>query len=156
VQWRSWQTPSGDHIDQITRAGAVKRIRTRDRRNIVSAWNVGEDPANGVASMSPRSSSSTSRRAESCQLYRRSADLFLGVPFNIAAYALLTHMMAAAAVSERREFVWTGRRLPFYDNHVDRSPRRLSAEPAAYPESLWRAGSVIRSRLHLEEPRRRL
>lgn len=97
VQWRSWPTPSGEHVDQISNALELLRTDPDSRRNIVSAWNVGEIPQMALAPCHALFQFYVADGKLSCQLYQRSADLFLGVPFNIASYALLTHMMAAQA-----------------------------------------------------------
>ena len=97
VQWRSWPTPSGEHVDQISAALDLLRTDPDSRRIIVSAWNVGEIPQMALAPCHALFQFYVADGRLSCQLYQRSADLFLGVPFNIASYALLTHMMAAQA-----------------------------------------------------------
>ena len=97
VQWRSWPTPSGEHVDQISNALELLRTDPDSRRIIVSAWNVGEIPQMALAPCHALFQFYVADGRLSCQLYQRSADLFLGVPFNIASYALLTHMMAAQA-----------------------------------------------------------
>jgi thymidylate synthase len=123
VQWRSWPTPSGEHVDQIS--GAVDLLRTDpdSRRIIVSAWNVADLPRMALAPCHA-----------CCQLYQRSADMFLGVPFNIASYALLTHMMAAQAGLGVGDFVWTGGDCHIYDNHIAQVTEQLSRDPRPYPE----------------------
>ncbi|MCX6470998.1 MAG: thymidylate synthase [Corynebacteriales bacterium] len=133
VQWRSWPTPSGDHIDQISNALALLRSDPDSRRNIVSAWNVGEIPQMALPPCHAFFQFYVADGKLSCQLYQRSADLFLGVPFNIASYALLTHMMAAQAGLEVGEFVWTGGDCHIYDNHVDQVQLQLSRDPYPYP-----------------------
>lgn len=134
VQWRSWPTPSGEHIDQI--AGALRLLRTDpdSRRNIVSAWNVGEIPQMALPPCHAFFQFYVADGKLSCQLYQRSADLFLGVPFNIASYALLTHMMAQQAGLDVGEFVWTGGDCHIYDNHVDQVRLQLSRDPYPYPK----------------------
>ncbi|HET9875955.1 MAG TPA: thymidylate synthase [Mycobacterium sp.] len=133
VQWRSWPTPSGGHIDQI--AGALELLRSNpdSRRIIVSAWNVGELDRMALAPCHALFQFYVADGRLSCQLYQRSADLFLGVPFNIAGYALLTHMMAAQAGLGVGEFVWTGGDCHIYDNHVEQVRQQLSREPRPYP-----------------------
>lgn len=133
VQWRSWPTPTGDHIDQITAALKTLRTDPDSRRNIVSAWNVGEIPQMALPPCHAFFQFYVADGTLSCQLYQRSADLFLGVPFNIASYALLTHMMAQQAGLEVGEFVWTGGDCHIYDNHVDQVELQLSREPYPYP-----------------------
>jgi thymidylate synthase len=141
VQWRSWPTPDGGHIDQI--AEAVKTIRTNpdSRRIIVSAWNVADIPKMALAPchaffqfyVAPSTGPGQPGRL-SCQLYQRSADIFLGVPFNIASYALLTHMMAQQCDLDVGDFVWTGGDCHIYSNHVEQAELQLSREPRPYPE----------------------
>ena len=133
VQWRSWPTPSGDHIDQISNALALLRSDPDSRRNIVSAWNVGEIPQMALPPCHAFFQFYVADGKLSCQLYQRSADLFLGVPFNIASYALLTHLMAEQAGLEVGEFVWTGGDCHIYDNHVDQVQLQLSRDPYPYP-----------------------
>ena len=133
VQWRSWPTPSGEQVDQI--AGALEMLKTNpdSRRNIVSAWNVGEIPQMALPPCHAFFQFYVVDGRLSCQLYQRSADLFLGVPFNIASYALLTHMMAQQAGLDVGEFVWTGGDCHIYDNHVEQVRTQLSREPYPYP-----------------------
>ena len=133
VQWRSWPTPTGDHIDQITAALETLRTDPDSRRNIVSAWNVGEIPQMALPPCHAFFQFYVADGTLSCQLYQRSADLFLGVPFNIASYALLTHMMAQQAGLEVGEFVWTGGDCHIYDNHVDQVELQLSRDPCPCP-----------------------
>ncbi len=143
VQWRSWPTPSGEHIDQIQSALDLLKSDPDSRRNIVSAWNVGEI---GQMALPPCHAFFQFYVADgklSCQLYQRSADLFLGVPFNIASYALLTHMMAQQAGLEAGEFVWTGGDCHIYDNHVDQVREQLSREAYPYPKLELRQASSI-------------
>ena len=134
VQWRSWPTPSGEHIDQISAALELLKTDPDSRRNIVSAWNVGEIPQMALPPCHAFFQFYVADGRLSCQLYQRSADLFLGVPFNIASYALLTHMMAAQAGLDVGEFVWTGGDCHIYDNHVEQVTEQLRREPRPYPE----------------------
>jgi len=134
VQWRSWPTPSGEHIDQISAALELLKSDPDSRRNIVSAWNVGEIPQMALPPCHAFFQFYVADGRLSCQLYQRSADLFLGVPFNIASYALLTHMMAAQAGLEVGEFIWTGGDCHIYDNHVEQVTEQLSRDPRPYPE----------------------
>ncbi len=134
VQWRSWPTPSGEHIDQITAALELLKADPDSRRNIVSAWNVGEIPQMALPPCHAFFQFYVADGRLSCQLYQRSADLFLGVPFNIASYALLTHMMAAQARLDVGEFVWTGGDCHIYDNHVEQVTEQLRRDPRPYPE----------------------
>jgi thymidylate synthase len=137
VQWRSWPTPSGDHVDQISAALNLLRTDPDSRRIIVSAWHVGEIPQMALAPCHALFQFYVADGRLSCQLYQRSADLFLGVPFNIASYALLTHMMAAQAGLDVGEFVWTGGDCHIYDNHGEQGTEQLSRDPRPYPELGW-------------------
>jgi len=133
VQWRSWPTPDGRHVDQI--AQVIEQIRSNpdSRRHVVSAWNVAEL---GDMALPPCHAFFQFYVADgrlSCQLYQRSADLFLGVPFNIASYALLVHMVAAQTGLEVGDFVWTGGDVHVYDNHVEQVREQLAREPYPYP-----------------------
>ncbi len=132
-QWRSWPLPGGGHVDQI--AEVVRQIReTPDsRRMIVSAWNVAELPAMALAPCHTLFQFSVTRGRLSCQLYQRSADVFLGVPFNIASYALLTHMLAQVTGLEAGEFVHTLGDAHLYRNHVDQARLQLEREPRPLP-----------------------
>ena len=143
VQWRSWPTPSGDHIDQIAAALELLRTDPDSRRNIVSAWNVGELDKMALAPCHALFQFYVADRRLSCQLYQRSADLFLGVPFNIASYALLTHMMAEQAGLGVGEFIWTGGDCHIYDNHVDQVREQLSRQPRDYPNLVLRKRDSI-------------
>src|SRR3954449_4850126 len=134
VQWRSWPTPDGGHIDQISDVLRTLRENPDSRRIIVSAWNVGDIPRMALPPCHAFFQFYVADGRLSCQLYQRSADLFLGVPFNIASYALLTHMMAAQAGLGVGEFVWTGGDCHIYDNHVDQVTEQLSRDPRSYPE----------------------
>ncbi|WP_112300945.1 thymidylate synthase [Rhodococcus wratislaviensis] len=133
VQWRSWPTPSGEHIDQITQTIETLKSNPDSRRIIVSAWNVGDIPQMALAPCHAFFQFYVADGKLSCQLYQRSADLFLGVPFNIASYALLTHMVAQQAGLEPGDFIWTGGDCHIYDNHVDQVTEQLSREPLPYP-----------------------
>lgn len=134
VQWRSWPTPDGGHIDQISEI--VEQIRTNpdSRRLIVSAWNVADLPDMALAPCHAFFQFYVADGKLSCQLYQRSADMFLGVPFNIASYALLTLMMAKQTGLEPGEFVWTGGDCHIYDNHVEQVATQLEREPFPYPQ----------------------
>ncbi|ALU69723.1 thymidylate synthase [Rhodococcus erythropolis R138] len=133
VQWRSWPTPSGEHIDQITQTVETLRSNPDSRRIIVSAWNVADIPQMALAPCHAFFQFYVADGKLSCQLYQRSADMFLGVPFNIASYALLTHMMAQQAGLGVGEFVWTGGDCHIYDNHVDQVTEQLGREPLPLP-----------------------
>ena len=140
VQWRSWPTPSGEHIDQISAALELLKSDPDSRRNIVSAWNVGEIPQMALPPCHAFFQFYVADGRLCCQLYQRSADLFLGVPFNIASYALLTHMMAAQAGLDVGRVRLDRRRLP----HL-RQPRRAghrAAEPRAAAVSGTRSGAA--------------
>jgi thymidylate synthase len=133
VQWRSWPTPDGGSIDQI--AEAVKLLRTNpdSRRILVSAWNASEIPNMALPPCHTLFQFYVADGKLSCQLYQRSADIFLGVPFNIASYALLTHMMAQQANLKVGDFVWTGGDCHLYSNHFEQADEQLQREPLALP-----------------------
>jgi len=133
VQWRSWPTPDGGHIDQI--AELIKNLKSNpdSRRHIVSAWNVSELKNMALPPCHAFFQFYVADGKLSCQLYQRSADLFLGVPFNIASYALLTLMVAQQTGLEPGEFVWTGGDVHIYDNHVYQVRTQLEREPYEYP-----------------------
>ena len=133
VQWRSWPTPDGEHIDQVTKVIETLKTNPDSRRMIVSAWNVAELDAMALQPCHAFFQFYVADGRLSCQLYQRSADLFLGVPFNIASYALLTHMVAQQTGLEVGEFIWTGGDCHVYDNHVDQVTEQLSREPFPYP-----------------------
>ncbi|MCJ0905302.1 thymidylate synthase [Rhodococcus sp. ARC_M6] len=133
VQWRSWPTPSGEHIDQITQTVETLRSNPDSRRIIVSAWNVADIPQMALAPCHAFFQFYVADGKLSCQLYQRSADMFLGVPFNIASYALLTHMMAQQAGLDVGEFIWTGGDCHVYDNHIDQVTEQLSRTPLDLP-----------------------
>jgi thymidylate synthase len=118
VQWRSWPTPDGRHVDQISEVLNTLRLNPDSRRMIVSAWNVAALDQMALAPCHALFQFYVADGKLSCQLYQRSADLFLGVPFNIASYALLTYMMAQQAGLKPGDFVWTGGDCHIYDNHV--------------------------------------
>jgi thymidylate synthase len=132
-QWRSWPTPEGGHIDQI--AEVVKQLKTNpdSRRIIVSAWNVGELSKMALMPCHAFFQFYVAEGKLSCQLYQRSADIFLGVPFNIASYALLTHMLAQQCDLEVGDFIWTGGDCHIYSNHHEQVELQLSRAPFAYP-----------------------
>ncbi|KAM9863943.1 thymidylate synthase [Leucobacter sp. BZR 635] len=134
VQWRSWPTPDGTSIDQISEV--IEQIRTNpdSRRLIVSAWNVADIPDMALAPCHAFFQFYVADGKLSCQLYQRSADMFLGVPFNIASYALLTLMIAKQTGLEPGEFVWTGGDCHIYDNHVEQVTTQLGREPFPYPQ----------------------
>lgn len=133
VQWRSWPTPDGGHIDQI--AEVVKQLKSNpdSRRIIVSAWNVADLSKMALMPCHAFFQFYVAEGKLSCQLYQRSADIFLGVPFNIASYALLTHMLAQQCALEVGDFIWTGGDCHIYSNHVEQVELQLSREPRPYP-----------------------
>lgn len=133
-QWRSWPTPDGRHVDQISRVLGQLREHPYSRRIIVSAWNVGELDDMALAPCHCLFQFYVAAGKLSCQLYQRSADLFLGVPFNIASYALLTHMVAQQADLEPGEFIWTGGDCHLYLNHVEQADEQLTRTPYPPPK----------------------
>ena len=133
AQWRSWPTPDGGHIDQLERVLQQLREQPDSRRMLVSAWNVAELDKMALAPCHAFFQFYVADGALSCQLYQRSADLFLGVPFNIASYALLTHMVAQQTGLAVGDFIWTGGDCHIYDNHHEQVQRQLSREPFPYP-----------------------
>jgi thymidylate synthase len=144
VQWRSWPTPDGGHVDQISRVLEQLRTDPDSRRIIVSAWNVAELDAMALAPCHAFFQFYVADGRLSCQLYQRSADLFLGVPFNIASYALLTHMVAQQVGLDVGDFIWTGGDCHIYDNHVEQVTEQLTREPYPLPRlELRRAPSLF-------------
>ncbi|WP_436771093.1 thymidylate synthase [Yinghuangia sp. YIM S09857] len=144
VQWRSWPAPDGRHIDQIRGVLDTLRSDPDSRRMIVSAWNVAELDKMALAPCHAFFQFYVADGKLSCQLYQRSADLFLGVPFNIASYALLTHMVAQQVGLEPGDFIWTGGDCHIYDNHVDQVTEQLSRTPYEFPTlRLRRADSLF-------------
>ena len=144
VQWRSWPTPDGGHIDQISEVVKTLKTNPDSRRIIVSAWNVADldkmalMPCHAffqfyVAPATTPGAEGISRGRLSCQLYQRSADIFLGVPFNIASYALLTHMVAQQCDLDVGDFIWTGGDCHIYSNHSEQVALQLSRTPLPYP-----------------------
>ena len=137
VQWRSWPAPTPDnpngHIDQI--AEVVKQLKANpdSRRIIVSAWNVADLPQMALMPCHAFFQFYVADGRLSCQLYQRSADIFLGVPFNIASYALLTHMLAQQCDLAVGDFIWTGGDCHIYSNHLDQVQEQLSRTPYPYP-----------------------
>ncbi|MGR7922502.1 thymidylate synthase [Zobellella denitrificans] len=132
-QWRSWQGADGRVIDQISLALDTIRHNPDSRRIIVSAWNVGELDQMALAPCHALFQFYVAGGRLSCQLYQRSCDVFLGLPFNIASYALLTHMMAEQAGLEVGDFVWTGGDVHLYSNHLEQARLQLSREPRPLP-----------------------
>ena len=145
-QWRSWPAPNGTTVDQIAEAVDLLRNNPNSRRIIVAAWNPAELPDETI---SPQDNVRQGRMALapchclfqfwvgdgrlSCQLYQRSCDVFLGVPFNIASYALLTHMMAQQADLDVGDFVWTGGDVHLYSNHLEQTDLQLTRTPGPLP-----------------------
>ena len=140
VQWRSWPTPGGGHIDQIAEVIQTLKTNPDSRRIIVSAWNVAElsqmalMPCHAFFQFYVAPPTEPGGKGKlSCQLYQRSADIFLGVPFNIASYALLTHMVAQQCDLDVGDFIWTGGDCHIYSNHHEQVALQLSRAPMAYP-----------------------
>lgn len=133
-QWRSWPTPNGGHIDQITQLVNDIKKNPHSRRLIVSAWNVGELDQMNLPPCHLLFQFYVANGKLSCQLYQRSCDVFLGVPFNIASYALLTMMMAQATGLKAGDFVWTGGDVHIYQNHLEQVKLQLSREPKKLPQ----------------------
>lgn len=134
VQWRSWPTPDGRHIDQITQLLNQIRQNPDSRRLIVSAWNVAEISNMALPPCHALFQFYVADGRLSCQLYQRSADIFLGVPFNIASYSLLTHMVAQQCGLDVGEFIWTGGDCHLYSNHLEQAQLQMSREPRALPK----------------------
>jgi thymidylate synthase len=132
-QWRAWPAPSGASIDQISRAVDLIRRNPDSRRIIVNAWNVGELEEMSLTPCHALFQFWVANGKLSCQLYQRSADIFLGVPFNIASYALLTHMFAQQCDLEVGDFVWTGGDCHLYSNHLEQADEQLKRTPYALP-----------------------
>ncbi|KZY96882.1 MULTISPECIES: thymidylate synthase [Thalassolituus] len=133
-QWRSWPTADGRHVDQISQIVEQIKNNPDSRRLIVSAWNVGEIENMALPPCHAFFQFYVADGKLSCQLYQRSADIFLGVPFNIASYALLLHMMAQQCDLEVGDFVWTGGDVHLYANHLEQTDLQLSREPLALPK----------------------
>jgi thymidylate synthase len=132
-QWRSWATPDGRVIDQITEVVHTLKNNPDSRRIIVSAWNVADIPDMALAPCHCLFQFYVVNGKLSCQLYQRSADVFLGVPFNIASYALLTLMLAQVCDLQPGEFIWTGGDTHLYVNHLEQTNLQLSRAPKALP-----------------------
>src|SRR5262250_2647769 len=132
-QWRSWPAPDGSHIDQISQVVAQIRRNPDSRRLLVSAWNVGDLPRMRLAPCHALFQFYVADGRLSCQLYQRSADIFLGVPFNIASYALLTHLVAQQTELDVGDFVWVGGDCHLYLNHLDQVATQLARTPFPLP-----------------------
>jgi thymidylate synthase len=133
-QWRSWPAPDGKSIDQISRTVDLIRRNPDSRRIIVSAWNVSELEEMALTPCHALFQFWVNDGKLSCQLYQRSADVFLGVPFNIASYALLTHMFAQQCDLAPGEFIWTGGDCHLYLNHLEQADEQLTRRPLAPPQ----------------------
>jgi thymidylate synthase len=144
AQWRSWPTPDGGHIDQLAQVIETLRTNPDSRRIIVSAWNVAELDRMALMPCHALFQFYVAEGRLSCQLYQRSADIFLGVPFNIASYALLTHMVAQQTDLQVGEFVWTGGDCHLYLNHLEQVELQLARDPLPLPKLaiLRRPGSI--------------
>ena len=141
VQWRSWPTADGQHIDQISEVIKTLKSNPDSRRIIVSAWNVADlskmalMPCHAFFQFYVAPPATLGGKGKlSCQLYQRSADIFLGVPFNIASYALLTHMVAQQCDLDVGDFIWTGGDCHIYSNHAEQVKLQLSRTPLNYPK----------------------
>ena len=135
-QWRSWPTPDGRKIDQLTEVLQQIKVNPDSRRLLVSAWNVGELDQMALAPCHALFQFYVANNRLSCQLYQRSADVFLGVPFNIASYALLTHMVAEQCNLDVGEFIWTGGDCHLYMNHLEQAQTQLQRNPLPLPQLL--------------------
>ena len=133
AQWRSWPTPDGGTVDQLTQVLETLRTNPDSRRIIVSAWNVAELDKMALMPCHALFQFYVADGKLSCQLYQRSADIFLGVPFNIASYALLTHMVAQQTGLGVGDFIWTGGDCHLYLNHLDQVEEQLAREPLPLP-----------------------
>ncbi|MCZ2818090.1 thymidylate synthase [Modestobacter sp. VKM Ac-2984] len=134
VQWRSWPTPDGGSIDQLSAVLETLRTDPDSRRMVVSAWNVAALPEMALAPCHALFQFHVADGKLSCQLYQRSADLFLGVPFNIASYALLTRMVAQQVGLEPGDFIWVGGDCHIYRNHLPQVREQLSREVLPFPQ----------------------
>jgi thymidylate synthase len=137
-QWRSWPAPDGSHIDQLSDVLAQIRRNPDSRRLIVSAWNVGDIPRMKLPPCHAFFQFYVAAGKLSCQLYQRSADIFLGVPFNIASYALLTHLVAQQADLAVGDFIWVGGDCHLYLNHLEQVETQLARTPYAPPRLVIR------------------
>ncbi|MGB5102123.1 MAG: thymidylate synthase, partial [Steroidobacteraceae bacterium] len=137
-QWRHWRTPDGREIDQIRQVVDSLRARPDSRRHLVSAWNPADVDRMALPPCHALFQFYVADGRLSCQMYQRSADLFLGVPFNIASYALLTHMMAEQCDLAPGEFIWTGGDCHLYVNHLEQARLQLGREPLPSPRLVIR------------------
>src|SRR5258708_40198858 len=133
-QWRSWPTPDGRHIDQISNVLAQIKSKPDSRRHMVTAWNPAEVEKMALPPCHAMFQFYVADGKLSCQLYQRSCDTFLGLPFNIASYALLTHLFAQQCNLEPGEFVWTGGDVHLYSNHTEQANLQLTREPFPLPQ----------------------
>jgi thymidylate synthase len=133
AQWRSWPTPDGHTVDQLQQVLETLRTNPDSRRIIISAWNVAELDKMALMPCHALFQFYVADGKLSCQLYQRSADIFLGVPFNIASYALLTHMVAQQTDLKVGEFIWTGGDCHLYMNHLEQVDEQLAREPLPLP-----------------------
>ena len=134
VQWRNWPTPDGGSVDQVSQIMQQLRESPDSRRIMLSAWNVAEIENMALPPCHCLFQFYVADGMLSCQLYQRSCDVFLGVPFNIASYALLTHMLAQQADLAVGDFVWTGGDCHLYSNHLEQADEQLSREPLPLPQ----------------------
>jgi thymidylate synthase len=132
-QWRNWPTADGRHIDQLAQVVQQLKTNPNSRRIVVSAWNVGELDQMALLPCHAFFQFYVADRKLSCQLYQRSADALLGVPFNIASYALLTHMLAQQCDLEVGDFVWTGGDCHLYSNHLEQADLQMARTPFPLP-----------------------
>ncbi|HET7651263.1 MAG TPA: thymidylate synthase [Gammaproteobacteria bacterium] len=137
-QWRSWPTPDGGHIDQISKLLEQLKKNPDSRRMIVSAWNVADLDRMALQPCHAFFQFYVADGRLSCQLYQRSADIFLGVPFNICSYALLTHMIAQQTDLKPGDFIWTGGDCHLYVNHLDQVEEQLGRTPYPLPTLLMK------------------
>ena len=133
VQWRNWPKPDGSSVDQISELIDMIRSNPDSRRLLVNAWNVGEIENMALPPCHCMFQFYVADGKLSCQLYQRSADIFIGVPFNIASYALLTHMVAQQCDLNVGEFIWTGGDCHLYQNHLEQADEQLQRKPLALP-----------------------
>jgi thymidylate synthase len=145
-QWRSWPTPDGRHVDQIARVVDSIKTNPDSRRHLVSAWNVADVDEMALPPCHALFQFYVAEGRLSCQLYQRSADIFLGVPFNIASYALLTHMVAQVCGLGVGDFIHTLGDAHLYVNHIEQARLQLEREPRALPTL-----RLDRSRRNLDE-----